>query len=108
MSAIVHEILLQLSGTPTPAIRRFYLFSMLTLSGIAGLVSLPIAIYETIRYYVLDRDYQYWSEEPSGSVAAAIVIVLLWAYYLTRVIREPRHTDNKESFGPRATPIAEG
>lgn len=102
------RILQKKTGIPTPSIRRFYLFTMLMLSGIAGLVSLPIATYETIRYYVLDRDYLHFSEAPSGALAAAIVIVLLWAYYLVMVLREPRHKDNNESFGPRATPIAEG
>ena len=67
--------------------KRVYLFSMLGLFSVAGLVTLPMAIYELIKYYV--EDWHYWSN-PSAQLAAAIVIVPLWVYYLVRVMMETK------------------
>ena len=99
------------TGILTPTIRRFYLFSMLTVSSIAGLVSIPIAIYQTIHYYRYLPDYPYpewyYRDLPSAALATAIVVVVLWAYYLLRVLQELRHADDRARFGPKATPVAE-
>jgi len=99
------RILEKRTTTPTAGVRRFYLFSMLIISGIAGLVSIPLAIYQTIRYYALDNIY--WHDFPSAEVSVAIVVVGLWAYYLFRVLQEPRPSDNHVGLGPKATPVAE-
>ena len=101
------RILQKKTGTPTAGVRRFYLLSMLTLSGIAGLVSIPIAIYQIITYYALDNPYLYPRDFPSAALAAAIVIVLLWAYYLFRVLQEPRPQENGGAPHSSATSTAE-
>ncbi len=75
----------------TTTIRRRYLFVMLAVFSITGLVSLPLAIYQTAHHFVEEPRYRY--DDPSGALAVAIVFVPLWAYYLFRVLREIRHRD---------------
>ena len=84
-------------GKSTPLLRRVYLFFMLSVFSIGGLVSLPLAIYQTAHYYVRQiEDYSYWND-PSGSIAVAVVVVPLWIYYLMRVMRDTRAAKNAES-----------
>jgi hypothetical protein len=70
-------------------IRRVYVFTMLFIFGIAGLVSLPLALIETTQYYSEKTSYRHY-EDPSVALATAIVFIPLWAYYLYRVLREVR------------------
>ncbi|MBL7120113.1 MAG: hypothetical protein ISS53_05465 [Dehalococcoidia bacterium] len=85
----------------TTTIRRRYLFFMLAVSSITGLVSLPLAIYRIISYHIVEPSYfpgsyPYYEpplHAPSAELAVAIVFVPLWAYYLFRVLREIRHRD---------------
>lgn len=72
--------------------RLTYLFSMLVSFSIAGLVSLPLAIYQTVHHFVEGPSHRY--DDPSMGLAVAMVIVPLWAYYLFRVLRDIRQ--NKE------------
>ena len=81
-------------GKPTPLLKKVYLFFMLTVFSIGGLVSLPLAIYEAANYYV--RDEMYWGD-PSGTIAAAVVIVPLWIYYLMRVLRYTRAAKKEQA-----------
>jgi hypothetical protein len=81
-------------GKTAPLLRRVYLFIMLGIFSMGGIVSLPLAIYETARYYV--KDETSWGD-PSGAIAAAVVIVPLWIYYLMRVMRETRAARNEEA-----------
>ena len=84
-------------GKTTPLLKRVYLFFMLSIFSVGGLVSLPLAIYETARYYVEHgEEYMYWND-PSGQIAAAVVIVPLWVYYLMRVLRETRAAKKEEA-----------
>lgn len=69
----------------TSTIRRIYLFTMLTIFSISGLVSLPLAIYAFAHYYV--EGSRHW-DDPSAPLATAVVVVPLWVYYLMRVMRE--------------------
>lgn len=78
------------TGKAAPTLRRVYLFSMLGIFGLAGLIALPLAIYQLIDYYVADHGYLSHVDPPSESLAVAIVVVPLWAYYLFRVFREIR------------------
>jgi len=73
-------------GKSTPLLKKVYLFFMLTIFSLGGLISLPMAIYETANYYVQKESWN----NPSGTIAAAIVIVPLWIYYLMRVLRNTR------------------
>ena len=86
-------------GKATSLLKRVYLFFMLSIFSVGGLVSLPLAIYETARYYVQHSgEYMYWND-PSGQIAAAVVIVPLWVYYLMRVMRETRAAKKEEASG---------
>lgn len=71
----------------TATLRRVYLFFMLGVSGIAGFVSLPLAINSTVRHYVEESIHR---PDPSQYLATAIVVVPLWGYYLIRVLRDMR------------------
>lgn len=75
-------------------VRRVYLFCMLGIAGLAGLVSLPLAIHRVISYYVVEHPYYYHEGFPSTEAAVAAVVVPLWAYYLYRVIRETARRKN--------------
>ncbi len=68
----------------TTTIRRIYLFFMLGTFGLTALISLPLAIYQLLRYYIVGhRD-----ETPATALAVAIVFVSLWAYFMFRVFWE--------------------
>ena len=83
------KVLIQRRGNKTFAgIRRVYLFCMLGIASLAGLVSLPLAIYSVVNHYVVDHPYYYDEGFPAMQTAVAIVVVPLWVYYLYRVIRE--------------------
>jgi hypothetical protein len=85
-------------GKATPLLKRVYLFFMLSVFSIGGLVALPLAIYEIAHYYVENHseEFMYWSD-PSGTIAAAVVIVPLWIYYLMRVLRNTHAAKQEES-----------
>ena len=80
--------------------RRTYLFSMLVGFSIAGLISLPLAIYQTIHYFIAAEPNYYpappYRDDPSTALAVAIAIVPLWAYYVFRVFREIRQRNAEE------------
>lgn len=63
--------------------KRQYLSWMVFGFGIATLVSVPMAIYQSIQYY---RDEIYAA--PATELSLAVVIVIVWAYYLLRTFRE--------------------
>ena len=83
------KVLIQRRGNKAFAgIRRVYLFTMLGIASLAGLVSLPLAIYSVVNHYVVEHPSYYHQGFPSTQTAVAIVVVPLWGYYLYRVIRE--------------------
>ena len=84
-------------GKSTPLLKRVYLFFMLTIFSIGGLVALPLAIYEGAHYYVEHVEEYMYHSDPSGSIAAAVVIVPLWIYYLMRVLRNTRAAKKEEA-----------
>jgi membrane protease YdiL (CAAX protease family) len=71
----------------TRTIKRIYLFFMLTIFSISGLVALPVAIYAFAHYYI--EGSRHW-DDPSAPIATAIVTVPMWIYYLWRVMQETR------------------
>jgi hypothetical protein len=79
-------------------IRRVYLFTMLGIASLAGLVSLPLAIYSVVNHYVKDYPYSYHESFPSAQLAVAMVVVPLWGYYLYRVVRETARKRNSEDL----------
>ncbi|OFW60301.1 MAG: hypothetical protein A2133_10080 [Actinobacteria bacterium RBG_16_64_13] len=73
--------------TGTRTVKRVYLFSMLALSSISGLVSMPLALVTGARYSLGDR---YYVDTPNTYLAVALVVVLVWSYYFWRVAKELR------------------
>ncbi len=69
----------------TNTIRRIYLFIMLIIFSLSGIVALPMGIYALAHYYV--EGSRHW-DDPSAPLATALVVVPLWVYYLMRVMRE--------------------
>ena len=86
-------------GTATPLLKRVYLFFMLSIFSLGGLVALPLAIYGIAHYYVEPIEEYMYHSDPSGQIAAAVVIVPLWVYYLMRVLRETRAAKKEETSG---------
>jgi hypothetical protein len=84
-------------------VRRVYLFCMLGIASLAGLVSLPLAIHSVVSYYVVENPYHYHDRFPSTEAAVAMVVVPLWGYYLYRVIRETARKGNGEDSSASAT-----
>lgn len=86
----------------TANIRRVYLFFMLGIYGIAGVVSLPLAIYQTVRYYTVEHERPYYYHAPSAEIAVAAVVVALWGYFMFRVMRDmrQRHTAQTPDLPP--------
>lgn len=85
-------------GKTANALRRVYLFFMLAIYSVAGLVSVPTATYLTADYYVKGSMY---FDAPSGALATAIVVVPLWIYYLVLVLRETRASKKEETAQPK-------
>lgn len=65
---------------------RVYLILLLVLFGGVTLITLPSAIYEALRYYLLDTARQDYGNRPGGALASAIVALPVWAYYLRATI----------------------
>jgi hypothetical protein len=86
-------------GKATPLLKRVYLFFMLSIFSIGGITSLPTAIYQIAHYYVEHVEEYMYHSDPSSSIAAAVVIVPLWVYYLMRVMRETRAAKKEEASG---------
>lgn len=68
-------------------LKRVYLFVMLGITSLTGLVALPLAANDTIQYVMEESRYR---DDPSEQLAIAIVFLPLWAYYLFTTIRELR------------------
>ncbi len=78
----------------TRTIRRVYLFFMLLVFSVSGLIALPFAIYAFAHYYIEGSGH--W-EDPSAPLATAVVVVPMWIYYLMRVMRETRANKKEAS-----------
>ena len=75
-------------------IRRVYLFFMLIVCSLIGLITLPMAIYQSIHYQIADRHYRYINSIPSTAIAVALVFVALWIFYMIKVLKETRQNNN--------------
>ncbi len=85
------------AGITFAGARRVYLFFMLGIASLSGLVSLPGAIYAVVSYYAVEPPAAAF---PHTEMAIAVVVVPLWAYYLCRVIRETARRPNKGGAPP--------
>jgi cytochrome bd-type quinol oxidase subunit 2 len=71
----------------TRTLKRIYLFFMLAVFSIAGLVSLPLAVANGTHYSLGDF-YDYGA--PNTSLSIALIAALLWMYFFWQVIKELR------------------
>ena len=69
-------------------LHRGYIILLLVIFGIIALFTLPSAIFDTLRYYILDTTDEFSrGAHPGGSLATAIVSLPVWAYYLNLTVR---------------------
>ncbi len=61
---------------------RGYLILLLVIFGVITLVTLPSAIFQTSRYFILEPLDGFSRDRPGGTLAAAIASLPVWAYYL--------------------------
>jgi hypothetical protein len=79
---------------PTATPRRVYLFTMLFISSVAGLISVPLSIYRAIEYYYLETSY--YAQAPQIELNVVAVVVPVWVYYMFRVVRDIRQKNKGE------------
>ena len=72
---------------------RVYLILLLVIFSIVALILLPSAIYDTLRYYILESGDEFSRVRPGDGLAGAIVTVPVWAYYLSATLRALRHQE---------------
>jgi len=74
-----------------PFFKKAYLALLLGIFSVVGIIFLPTAVYETLRYYILGPVNEFdYRPAPGGSLATAIVFVPFWVYYLLALLRETR------------------
>jgi hypothetical protein len=71
----------------TKTLRRIFLFFLLTIFSVAGLVSLPLAVNSMLRYYV---KASHTHNTPEQQLAFVLITVPFWVYYFFRVLKEMR------------------
>jgi hypothetical protein len=72
-------------------LNRVYLILVLIIFSIIAISSLPQAVYDTLRFYLLTPLEGYVQPSPPGQeLATALVALPLWIIYLTGVIRASR------------------
>ena len=76
-------------------LNRVYLFLLLAIFGIIALITLPLAINDTLRYYIIDSAEEFSRVRPGGRLAAALVTVPVWAFYLLATLRALRRQEDK-------------
>jgi hypothetical protein len=69
--------------------QRVYLLALLLIFSIITLVSLPTGVYDTFRFFLLDRP-DYFHSPPGGRLATAIVALPFWGWYLSRAMQRLR------------------
>lgn len=69
---------------------RTHLAFLLALFGVVGLISLPLGVYQFLRFVLVSADEFAPREPPGETVATAIVFVPLWLLTLAAAVREAR------------------
>lgn len=70
---------------------RTYLTLLLAVFAIAGMIALVIGLYDVLRFYLLpqvEESIYYMRPAPGSNLAAAIVFVPIWIYYVLAFIRQ--------------------
>ena len=76
-------------------LNRVYLFLLLAIFGVVALITLPLAINDTLRYYIIDSAEEFSRVRPGGRLAAALVTVPVWAFYLLATLRALRRQEGE-------------
>lgn len=66
---------------------KAYTTTALAIFGVVGIISLPLGVYEALRYVIIQPDEFSGRQPPGGSLATALVFVPIWLYYLSAVVR---------------------
>jgi len=74
---------------------RGYLVLLLVLFSVVVLVSLPSALYDALRFYLLERE----GIRPGAPLATALTALPFWAWYLRQAVRTLRR-DRPEGTAP--------
>ena len=78
-------------GQEAPLLNRVYLLVLLLVFSIITITSLPGAVFETLRYYLLDTQETFRSQ-PGGKLATALVALPFWLFYLRSAFVDLRRT----------------
>lgn len=73
---------LEREGVEAGWLRRLYLVALLLTFGILTLTSLPGAVFDTLRYYLLEASPDFYRRPPGESLSTGLVALPLWLYYL--------------------------
>lgn len=66
---------------------KAYTTTALAIFGVVGIIALPVGVYEALRYVVIQPDEFSGRQPPGGTLAAALIFVPIWLYYLNAVVR---------------------
>jgi hypothetical protein len=74
-------------GEEVEWLRRLYVIALLLIFGILTLTSLPEAVFDTLRYYLIEADQDFFRRPPAERLSTGIVALPLWLYYLWGTFR---------------------
>ena len=78
-------------------LNRSYLILLLVIFSIAALIALPSAVFDTLQYYILDSGDEFRQGRPGSRLAAAIVTVPAWAYFLNATLGILRRQERQDA-----------
>lgn len=73
-----------------PFFSRAHSTVLLAISGIVGVVALPMSLYELLRFFLVSADEGFRNQPPGASIATALVFVPVWMYYLIDILKRTR------------------
>ena len=80
---------------------RVYLILLLVIFGVITLITLPSAIFDTLRFHILEQADEFGRNvRPGEPLATAIVSLPVWAYYLNVTLRLVRRQDTEAPIPP--------
>ncbi len=68
-------------------LHRLYVIALLLIFGILTLTSLPEAVFDTLRYYLIEADRDFFRRAPAERLSTGMVALPLWLYYLWGTFR---------------------
>ena len=84
---------LELKGEREGLLARLYLLAIVVVFGVITIVNLPQAVFETLRFGLLDPVGQFGHDfQPGGKLALSITTLPIWLLYLWGAIRAVRES----------------